>query len=75
MLEVWERRTQEGHEEEAYISFFFFFFILRFAHENGCRWDSATTYYAARYGHLECLKYVSISYFLVCLILLLADIF
>ena len=30
---------------------------LKYAHENGCEWDSKTCYGAAQYGHLDCLKY------------------
>jgi hypothetical protein len=30
---------------------------LKFLHENGCPWDSITTYKAVINGHLECLKY------------------
>jgi len=31
--------------------------LLKFAHENGCRWDEGTCAYAAENGHLEVLKY------------------
>ena len=30
---------------------------LKYAHKNGCRWDSLTTTFARRGGHLECLEY------------------
>ncbi len=30
---------------------------LKYAHENGCKWDKWTWYEAARKGQLECLKY------------------
>lgn len=30
---------------------------LKYAHENGCPWDSQTTALAAEYGHLDCLEY------------------
>ena len=30
---------------------------LKYAHENGCRWNKQTCSYAAEYGHLGCLKY------------------
>ncbi|ATZ81227.1 ankyrin repeat domain-containing protein [Bodo saltans virus] len=30
---------------------------LKYAHENGCKWDKKTCQYAAENGHLECLKY------------------
>ena len=33
-------------------------YIDRYAHENGCGWDPRTCEYAAKRGHLECLKYV-----------------
>ena len=32
--------------------------ILKYAHENGCKWNEYTCMYAAKYGHLECLKYL-----------------
>jgi hypothetical protein len=31
--------------------------VLRYAHEHGCEWDSATCYRAATGGHLEVLRY------------------
>ena len=31
---------------------------LKFAHENGCGWNSSTCEIAAGEGHLECLKYL-----------------
>ncbi len=31
--------------------------ILKYAHENGCRWDGSVCSIAAEYGHLECLRY------------------
>ncbi len=30
---------------------------LKYAHENGCEWDSRTTVWASQGGHLECLEY------------------
>ena len=30
---------------------------LKYAHENGCKWDENTCINAAKNGHLECLKY------------------
>ena len=30
---------------------------LRYAHDNGCGWDSLTCSEAARHGHLDCLQY------------------
>jgi hypothetical protein len=32
--------------------------ILKYAHENGCRWDGHTCEQAAGGGYLECLKYL-----------------
>jgi hypothetical protein len=31
--------------------------LLKYAHENGYKWDEVTCQYADGYGHLECLKY------------------
>jgi hypothetical protein len=31
--------------------------MLRLAHENGCRWNARTTYWAAHNGHVACLAY------------------
>ncbi len=30
---------------------------LRYAHENGCRWNSNTCMFAAENGHFDCLRY------------------
>ena len=30
---------------------------LKYAHENGCPWNTSTCSFAANNGHLECLKY------------------
>ena len=38
--------------ERGYLS------CLKYGHENGCSWDTTTSYLAAREGHLDCLKYV-----------------
>ena len=32
--------------------------VLKYAHENGCRWDKWTCSYAAQFGYLEILKYL-----------------
>ena len=31
--------------------------LMKYAHENGCDWNSYTTKYASKNGHLDCLKY------------------
>lgn len=31
--------------------------LLKYAHENGCKWDEYTIGCAAEYGHLDCIKY------------------
>jgi hypothetical protein len=33
------------------------FDCLKYAHENGCKWDEWTCKYAAGNGHFDCLKY------------------
>jgi hypothetical protein len=31
--------------------------VLKWARENGCRWDLTTCWYAADFGHLELLRW------------------
>lgn len=47
-----------GEERGANInSSVFIYYKLRYAHENGCPWDSTTCRKAASRGNLICLKY------------------